>query len=165
MVTLPQYASSTCQELCAITPSCVNSRNGSYCKSSQDPQVCFGFYYRDSTRASTCYHPGDPTCSEAIPLLCSDLVVTSSSAAPTTTTSTAPATTSTATASSSSTTSASTESTSTRSMGDCAQECQNACASIPECANDPKSQGSYCKTYQTPPVCFGMCLDMQLHRS
>ena len=34
--------------------------------------------------------------------------------------------------------------------------CQGLCDSVTECANDPQYHGSYCKDWQTIPVCFGM---------
>ena len=34
--------------------------------------------------------------------------------------------------------------------------CQDLCNSVPECASDPQYHGSYCKDWQTIPVCFGM---------
>ena len=37
-----------------------------------------------------------------------------------------------------------------------APSCQNLCDALPECANDPGYHGSYCKDWQTIPVCFGM---------
>lgn len=35
---------------------------------------------------------------------------------------------------------------------DCAALCQN----VPACRSDPHGHGSYCKTDNTPEVCFGM---------
>ena len=34
--------------------------------------------------------------------------------------------------------------------------CQDLCDGLSECANDPGYHGSYCKDWQTIPVCFGM---------
>jgi len=34
--------------------------------------------------------------------------------------------------------------------------CQDLCNSVPECLADPGYHGSYCKDWQTIPVCFGM---------
>ena len=34
--------------------------------------------------------------------------------------------------------------------------CQSLCDGLPECATDPNYHGSYCKDWQTIPVCFGM---------
>ena len=39
--------------------------------------------------------------------------------------------------------------------GGCQAVCDN---DINECANDPHAHGSYCKFWQSPPVCFGMYL-------
>jgi len=37
-------------------------------------------------------------------------------------------------------------------------DCQALCDNTPECANDPQAQGSYCKNYLSPSVCFGMTI-------
>ena len=34
--------------------------------------------------------------------------------------------------------------------------CQDLCNSVAECVNDPGYHGSYCKDWQSIPVCFGM---------
>ena len=34
--------------------------------------------------------------------------------------------------------------------------CQDLCNSVAECLNDPGYHGSYCKDWQSIPVCFGM---------
>ncbi len=34
--------------------------------------------------------------------------------------------------------------------------CEDLCESVTACVTDPRSHGSYCKSDQSPPVCFGM---------
>jgi hypothetical protein len=34
--------------------------------------------------------------------------------------------------------------------------CANLCDDTDACINDPHHHGSYCKFWQSPPVCFGM---------
>ncbi len=34
--------------------------------------------------------------------------------------------------------------------------CENICASLDSCVNDPHGHGSYCKDWQDPQVCFGL---------
>ena len=37
-----------------------------------------------------------------------------------------------------------------------ALSCQALCDNVPECATNPNYQSSYCKDWQSLPVCFGM---------
>ena len=62
-----------CQEHCVNTPSCINEEHehGSYCKSWQDPSVCFGLYWTDETKTTMCFEPSeDGACSENTPVTC-----------------------------------------------------------------------------------------------
>lgn len=56
----------TCQQKCDSLDSCKNDphSHGSYCKSWQGPQVCFGLYYRQD--GSLCFEPNDPTCDDSV---------------------------------------------------------------------------------------------------
>jgi hypothetical protein len=65
-------AATTCEALCLGVASCANNpqAQGSYCKDSQTPQVCFGLYYTDATQTTICFEPNDPTCPETIPVTC-----------------------------------------------------------------------------------------------
>ena len=59
-----------CNVVCASTMGC--SSRGSYCKYWQTRPVCYGIYYVDQTRTSTCYHRGGPedSCPEMWPVDC-----------------------------------------------------------------------------------------------
>ena len=61
-----------CQKLCRSIPACRNDphAHGSYCKSWQHEAVCFGIYYRDSSKRKYCFHPNDPTCPQSNPVKC-----------------------------------------------------------------------------------------------
>ena len=62
-----------CQEHCVNTASCLNEEHehGSYCKSWQNPPVCFGLYWTDESQTTMCFEPSeDGACGEAIPVLC-----------------------------------------------------------------------------------------------
>lgn len=116
----------TCEKLCYDVPSCVG--RGSYCKTSNFPNVCFGMffvvlcvqslglYWRDIAKTSMCFSPNDVTCPEAIPVDCP--------VEPTTT--------------------------------PIPDTCEAICSLTPTCAFGENSQGSWCKNYQTIPVCFGL---------
>jgi hypothetical protein len=63
----------SCQAACGTVPEClaaIESSHGSYCKLESLVPVCFGLYYRDSSRTSLCYHPGDASCPETDPFTC-----------------------------------------------------------------------------------------------
>ena len=64
--------SHTCQEYCNDLPTCANDpqAHGSYCKSWQNPPVCFGIYYVDASRSTKCFQPADPSCPGTIPVSC-----------------------------------------------------------------------------------------------
>jgi hypothetical protein len=62
-----------CEVTCASTEGCLNDphAHGSYCKKWQDPPVCFGLYYMDSSRTETCFQPTDgDACPETLPVTC-----------------------------------------------------------------------------------------------
>jgi len=61
-----------CQDLCYETPGCLNDphAHGSYCKTSNSPQVCFGLYYTNSTMTEMCFFPAEPNCPETFPVPC-----------------------------------------------------------------------------------------------
>ncbi|EER09892.1 hypothetical protein Pmar_PMAR018536 [Perkinsus marinus ATCC 50983] len=62
----------TCEDLCAETPKCKNSKWGSYCKKYVDqpgPYVCFGLY--NSDKPHLCYEPSEgDKCDESSPVYC-----------------------------------------------------------------------------------------------
>lgn len=69
-----------CQAICDGNASCATDphAHGSYCKSWQNPQVCFGLYFTDDSRTATCFQPVDgEACPETIPVTCSSSVVVS----------------------------------------------------------------------------------------
>ena len=74
----------SCQDLCNSVASCAQDprSHGSYCKSWQNPPVCFGLYTQSS---GFCFAPNDITCSEAQPVLCSEVTTTESPSTETTT--------------------------------------------------------------------------------
>ena len=52
-----------CQGLCEETHECKVDKHGSYCKSWQDPPVCFGLYHKKPH--GYCFEPNDPLCNDA----------------------------------------------------------------------------------------------------
>ena len=69
-----------CSDLCDKHDSCLNDPHGhrSYCKSWQNPKVCFGFYWSDPSKKSVCYepYPGSGKCIETLPVGCDEAFVT-----------------------------------------------------------------------------------------
>ena len=59
-----------CEDICASTPGCITDHHGSYCKTWLNPHVCFGLYFTDASRTSTCFEPFDSTCPSAFPVGC-----------------------------------------------------------------------------------------------
>lgn len=62
-----------CQDHCNNTPSCLNEEHehGSYCKTWQPENVCFGLYWTDESRTTMCFEPAEgSSCSESIPVTC-----------------------------------------------------------------------------------------------
>ena len=106
-------SASSCQTLCSSLDECANDphAHGSYCKTWNEPNVCFGLYYTDETRTSLCFQPNNSACPERFPVECPAPV---------------------------------------------APRCEEICQSVETCRNDPHAHGSYCKTWQTPNVCFGL---------
>lgn len=58
-----------CDAICLGLPECANEphAHNSYCKSDQDPPVCFGLYNTDN---GYCFFPNNPSCDESSPVLC-----------------------------------------------------------------------------------------------
>ncbi|KAF4654150.1 hypothetical protein FOL47_010110 [Perkinsus chesapeaki] len=54
----PVSCQDTCQQVCDSLPSCKGSKYGSYCKTWQNPPVCFGIIQKADK--SLCFHPADP---------------------------------------------------------------------------------------------------------
>ncbi|KAF4650767.1 hypothetical protein FOZ61_011053 [Perkinsus olseni] len=50
----------TCQDVCNEMPQCRDSKWGSYCKTWQKPQVCFGIIKKND--GTLCFAPTDPHC-------------------------------------------------------------------------------------------------------
>lgn len=66
-------AQDICQEHCVNTPTCISEEHehGSYCKSWQDPPVCFGLYWTDDSQTAMCFEPSeDGSCPESLPVTC-----------------------------------------------------------------------------------------------
>ena len=57
------YPVEYCQGLCDDNKECRHDKHGSYCKSWQDPPVCFGFYHKKPH--GYCFEPNDPKCNDA----------------------------------------------------------------------------------------------------
>jgi hypothetical protein len=85
-----------CQAMCNDNLSCANDphAHGSYCKSWQNPSVCFGLYWTDATKTNTCFQPVDgESCSEDFPVECAGEAPVATTAAPVDPTTTSAATT------------------------------------------------------------------------
>lgn len=65
-------SATTCQTLCDSLESCASDPNakGSYCKTDESPQACFGLYYKDASLTAMCFLPNDAECSETYPVIC-----------------------------------------------------------------------------------------------
>ena len=106
-------SSQSCQSLCDGVADCREDphAHGSYCKTWQTPQVCFGLYWTDASESDMCFQPNaSGACPENNPVRC-------------------PA---------------------------AADRCQTICDNTLSCASDPHAHGSYCKSWQTAPSCFGL---------
>jgi len=59
------YYQGYCQELCKEVGTCSHDphAHGSYCKSWQDPPVCFGLYHQKPH--GYCFEPNDPHCNDS----------------------------------------------------------------------------------------------------
>lgn len=112
VVTFIRAHGTSCEAFCDDVPECRNDpqAQGSYCKSWQNPEVCFGLYWTDERHTDMCFFPNDYTCPQNIPVECP--VAT--------------------------------------------DKCIELCDSTPGCTLDPHQPGSYCKSWQNPPVCFGL---------
>jgi hypothetical protein len=104
----------SCQSYCHDLAECKQDphHHGSYCKSWQKPDVCFGLYWTDETETSMCFYPNNKDCPEKRPVRCPKPEPT--------------------------------------------DPCREICKATPGCKNDPHHHGSYCKKWQTKPVCFGL---------
>ena len=58
-----KYPVEYCQGLCDDNKECRHDKHGSYCKTWQDPPVCFGFYHKKPH--GYCFEPNDPKCNDA----------------------------------------------------------------------------------------------------
>ena len=127
-----------CSELCEVTGACREDphNHGSYCKRSQSPPVCFGFYWTNESKSNICYEPngGSTLCPSSYPIGCDEAFTT-----PTTTT-----------------TISSAVSVVTTPEPRGPRVCTKACMNTPGCMSNPHSHSTYCKTWQNPPVCFGL---------
>lgn len=63
-----------CDAICLTVPECRDDpgAHNSYCKSGQNPPVCFGLYRSTTSSTGYCFFPNDPTCSEQDPVPCPD---------------------------------------------------------------------------------------------
>jgi len=76
---------SRCEEVCQSTEGCGTDKHGSYCKHWQVEPVCFGLYYKDASKTSTCFEPFDLSCPSEFPVGCEeDDSLKSTTVAPTT---------------------------------------------------------------------------------
>jgi hypothetical protein len=67
------HAQDICQDHCANTTSCISEEHehGSYCKTWQDPPVCFGLYWTDDSQTTMCFQPAEGSaCPETNPVTC-----------------------------------------------------------------------------------------------
>ena len=64
----------SCEDLCKKVDECAQCpmNHGSYCKSWETPNVCFGLYYTDETKTSMCFasNPHVSNCPETYPVPC-----------------------------------------------------------------------------------------------
>ena len=53
-----------CATICYFTPNCRNDpqSHSSYCKISNEPNVCFGLYFQFNILRPFCFEPNDPNC-------------------------------------------------------------------------------------------------------
>lgn len=53
-----------CATICYFTSTCRNDpqSHGSYCKTSNEPNVCFGLYFQFNIFRPFCFEPNDPNC-------------------------------------------------------------------------------------------------------
>ena len=73
VLTFGSMGQDVCQGFCNNVVSCITEEHehGSYCKSWQDPPVCFGLYWTDESQTAMCFEPSeDGACSENIPVTC-----------------------------------------------------------------------------------------------
>ena len=63
----------TCESECLAVPGCLSSGKGSYCKTGNNPQTCFGLYYTNSLKTDICF-ANDSGCPNNLPVLCSDII-------------------------------------------------------------------------------------------
>lgn len=60
-----------CIQLCLLDPICDADRHDSYCKTWQEPQTCFAYYFNSPSKADGFYyHTEGDVRSEETPLLC-----------------------------------------------------------------------------------------------
>jgi hypothetical protein len=112
-IALAGVKAETCQALCNGLPDCREDphAHGSYCKTWNKPEVCFGLYWTDASETQMCFQPNSSIpCPEDRPVLCPPVT----------------------------------------------DHCQAICDATPTCKNDPHAHGSYCKSWQQYPVCFGL---------
>ena len=125
--------STSCEDLCASVASC----HSSHCETNG---VCFGLYWRRD--GQLCDFPSDSTCPQTAPVSCPSVIISTEgptnpdalilaadiSSPPTTTLS--------------------------ASVVIPLNQCDRLCHQVPGCKQTGK--GSYCKTWGSPPVCFGL---------
>jgi hypothetical protein len=63
-------SSLSCMQMCIDNKDCKAGKAKSFCKWDQLDPACFGLYWRDATRKSTCYFPADSSCVEKYPVGC-----------------------------------------------------------------------------------------------
>jgi len=68
----PPPSTITCENICAITPTCAFSRThqGTYCETERSVPTCFGLYWRDLAATIPCYWQTDRTCPQRDPIRC-----------------------------------------------------------------------------------------------
>ena len=124
-------SATTCQELCDNLESCKNDprAHGSYCKTWNEPQTCFGLFFRDEERSTMCFQPNDSTCPQSRPVSCpEDQDGTSDEPS---------------------------RESAQRDQKKQPTTCQEVCDEVDACRDDPHAHGSYCKFIDGNPICFG----------
>ena len=60
----------SCMQMCLDNRDCKDAKAKSFCKWDQLEPYCFGLYWKDASRRSSCYFPSDSQCSEKYPVGC-----------------------------------------------------------------------------------------------
>ena len=62
----------TCEQACASLATCTAGGQSSYCKKANDPNTCFGLYWRAAEAGKVVCFAGDADCPQTDPVICDD---------------------------------------------------------------------------------------------